>query len=172
MDNNEICKKPHEPEKLEIARRGEDKAFCNSEIEEGEFRKDIVASVIKPSPSVQMAFEKGQVNTRRSSSPERGSHQGGTGTANITVTQSGYSSIRGQPFNRQKIISECEAEMAECKRKFDEQFRILEMEALQKKKDIEILQEKVCRQQTLAETLQALHKASTGATSCSQREIA
>ncbi|KAF8748045.1 hypothetical protein HU200_013072 [Digitaria exilis] len=105
MDNNEICKKPHEPEKLEIARRGEDKAFCNSEIEEGEFRKDIVASVIKPSPSVQMAFEKGQVNTRRSSSPERGSHQGGTGTANITVTQSGYSSIRGQPFNVRQSTS-------------------------------------------------------------------
>lgn len=60
-------------------------------------------------------------------------------------------------------------EMAECKRKFDEQFRILEMEALQKKKDIEILEEKVCKQQMLAETFQVLHKDSTGAASCSQR---
>ncbi|KAF8768885.1 hypothetical protein HU200_007449 [Digitaria exilis] len=73
---------------------------------------------------------------------------------------------------RQKIISECEAEMAECKRKFDEQIHILEMEALQKKKDIEIFQEKVFRQQILAETFQVLHKESTGATSSSQRGAA
>jgi hypothetical protein len=58
--------------------------------------------------------------------------------------------------------------MAELKRKFDEQFHNLEMETLQKKKDIEILQEKICKQQILAETFRVLHKASTGVASCSQ----
>ncbi|CAN6245173.1 unnamed protein product [Urochloa humidicola] len=71
--------------------------------------------------------------------------------------------------NRQKIILDCQMEMAECKRKFDEQIHNLEMETLQKKKDIEILQDKICKQQMLAETLQVLRKDSTGVASCSQR---
>ncbi|TKW40413.1 hypothetical protein SEVIR_1G244800v4 [Setaria viridis] len=109
MDNNETCKKSHEGEKLEIGRRGEDKAFYNPELEEGKFRKDgpsglknlvckdKVASVIKLSLSAQVAVKKGQVNTRQSTSPERGSHQGGI--ANTTAMQSKCSSIRDHPVN-------------------------------------------------------------------------
>ena len=69
---------------------------------------------------------------------------------------------------RQKIILDCQMEVAEVKRKFDEQFHNLDMEWLQKKKNIEILQEKICKQQIVAEAFQALHKASTGVASCSQ----
>uniref|UniRef100_A0A0A8XQR7 Uncharacterized protein n=1 Tax=Arundo donax TaxID=35708 RepID=A0A0A8XQR7_ARUDO len=72
-------------------------------------------------------------------------------------------------FQRQKINLEREMVMAECKRKFDEQFHKLEMETLQKKKDIQILQDKVCKQQMLAETFQVIRKASAGVVSCSQR---
>jgi len=39
---------------------------------------------------------------------------------------------------------------------------------LQKKKHIEILQEKICKQQILAKTFQVVHKASTGVASHSQ----
>jgi hypothetical protein len=60
-------------------------------------------------------------------------------------------------------------EIAECKRKFDEKFHNLEMEALHKKKDIEILQDKICKQQILAKTFQFVHKVSTGVASCNQR---
>ncbi|CAL5020804.1 unnamed protein product [Urochloa decumbens] len=70
---------------------------------------------------------------------------------------------------RQQIISECQMEMAECKRKFDEQVHNLEMETLQKKMDIERLQDKICKQQILAETFQVIRKSSTGVASCSQR---
>jgi len=69
---------------------------------------------------------------------------------------------------RQKIISERQMEIAEVKRKFDEQFHNLDMEVLQKKKHIEILQEKICKQQILAKTFQVVHKASTGVASHSQ----
>ncbi|XP_062219710.1 uncharacterized protein LOC133919353 [Phragmites australis] len=72
-------------------------------------------------------------------------------------------------FKRQKIILEREMAMAECKRKFDEQFHNLEMETLQEKKDIQILQDKLCKQQMLAETFQVIHKASAGVVSCCQR---
>ncbi|CAL4886613.1 unnamed protein product [Urochloa decumbens] len=70
---------------------------------------------------------------------------------------------------RQQIISECQMEMAECKGKFDEQVHNLEMETLQKKMDIEMLQDKICKQQILAETFQVIRKSSTGVASCSQR---
>ncbi|XP_062222719.1 uncharacterized protein LOC133921734 isoform X2 [Phragmites australis] len=72
---------------------------------------------------------------------------------------------------RQKLVLECEMVMAETKRKFDEQFHNLDMDTLQKKKEIEILQDKICKQQILAETFQVIHKASTGVVSCSQREV-
>ncbi|CAN6232517.1 unnamed protein product [Urochloa humidicola] len=84
----------------------------NTELEEGEFRKDepfrwvhkdMVASVIKLSSSAQVAVEKGPVNTRQSTSPERGSHQGGI--ANTSVMQSMSSSIRGQPVNVKQSTS-------------------------------------------------------------------
>jgi len=64
---------------------------------------------------------------------------------------------------------ECEKELAECKRKFDEKFHNLEMETLQKKKDITILEDKISKQQMLGETFQVLHKASAGVASGSQR---
>ncbi|XP_066318931.1 uncharacterized protein [Miscanthus floridulus] len=72
---------------------------------------------------------------------------------------------------RQKIILECEKELAECKRKFDEKFHNLEMETLQKKKDIAILEDKISKQQMLGETFQVLHKASAGVASGSQRGL-
>ncbi|OEL23190.1 hypothetical protein BAE44_0015791, partial [Dichanthelium oligosanthes] len=115
MGNNETCKKSHEREKLEIGRRREAKASYNPELEEGEFRKDqpfglenlvhkdMVAGVIKLSSYAQVAVKKGQVNTRRSTSPERGSHQGGT--ANTTVMQSECSSLRDQPVNVRQSTS-------------------------------------------------------------------
>jgi hypothetical protein len=64
---------------------------------------------------------------------------------------------------------DCEKEVAECKKKFDEKFHNLEMETLQKKKDIAILEDKICKQQMLGETFQVLHKASAGVASGSQR---
>jgi len=64
---------------------------------------------------------------------------------------------------------ECEKELAECKRKFDEKFHNLEMETLQKKKDIAILEDKISKQQMLGETFQVLHKASARVASGSQR---
>ncbi|WVZ74545.1 hypothetical protein U9M48_022714 [Paspalum notatum var. saurae] len=70
---------------------------------------------------------------------------------------------------RQKIILEREIEMAECKRKYNEQFQKLEIETLQKQREFEILQDKICKQQILAETFQALHGASTEVASSSQR---
>ncbi|PUZ76634.1 hypothetical protein GQ55_1G306500 [Panicum hallii var. hallii] len=110
MDSNEICTRPHELEKLEIARRGEeDKASYNPELEEGEFRKDepfvfkklvrkdvVASTAVKLPSSAQVAIKNGQVNTRRPTSPERGSHQGGIAN---TVMQSKYRSIRDQPDN-------------------------------------------------------------------------
>jgi hypothetical protein len=108
MDNNETCKKSHEGDKLEIGGR-EDEAFYNTELEEGELRedgpsglkslvhKDKVASVVKLSLSAQVAVKKGQVNTRQSTSPERGSHQGFI--ANTTAMQSKSNSTRDQPVN-------------------------------------------------------------------------
>lgn len=69
-----------------------------------------------------------------------------------------------------KIILECEKELAECKRKFDEQFHNLEMETLQKRRILRHLRTKyICKQQLLGETFQVLHKASAGVASCSQR---
>ncbi|KAL6634770.1 hypothetical protein ACP70R_027441 [Stipagrostis hirtigluma subsp. patula] len=70
---------------------------------------------------------------------------------------------------RQKIILDYEMEMAETRRKYDEQIHNLEMETLQKKKGIQALEDKVCKQQMLAEVLQVLHKPSAGNVSCSQK---
>ncbi|RLM77882.1 hypothetical protein C2845_PM12G11300 [Panicum miliaceum] len=115
MDSNETCTRTHELEKLEIARRGEeDKAsYKKPELEEGEFRKDepfvfkklvrkdvVASAAVKLPSSAQVAIKNGQVNTRRPTSPERGSHQGGIAN---TVMQSKYISIKDQPDNSQII---------------------------------------------------------------------
>uniref|UniRef100_K3Z088 Uncharacterized protein n=1 Tax=Setaria italica TaxID=4555 RepID=K3Z088_SETIT len=70
---------------------------------------------------------------------------------------------------REKIISDCKMEIAECKRKFEEMSHNLEMETLHKMKDIEILHDKIRKQQILAETFQVVHKVSIGVASCNQR---
>lgn len=69
---------------------------------------------------------------------------------------------------KQQINLEREMEEAELKKKYDELFHNLEMETLQKKKDLQMLQEKIYKQQILAETFQVL-QASDGVVSCSQR---
>jgi hypothetical protein len=68
----------------------------------------------------------------------------------------------------QKIILEREMEEAEIKKKYDELFQSLEMETLQKKKDLQLLQQKVCKQQILAEAFQT-RQPSAGVPSWSQR---
>jgi len=96
MYSKETCKRPHQLEKLEIGRRGEeDKASHNPELEEGEFRKD-EPSVVKLRSSAQVTTKNEQVKTRRPISPERGSYQGGIANA---VMPSKYSSIRDQSVN-------------------------------------------------------------------------
>jgi hypothetical protein len=69
---------------------------------------------------------------------------------------------------KQKIILEREMEEAEIKKKYDELFQSLEMETLQKKKDLQLLQQKVCKQQILAEAFQ-IEQPSTRVPSWSQR---
>lgn len=103
MGKNETCKKSHEREKLEIGRRGEDKASYDSEVE-GEFRKDetfglenlihkgMVTCVQKLGSSTDR-----RVSTWQSTSSERGSHQGDT--ANATIVHSMCSSMKGQLVN-------------------------------------------------------------------------
>ncbi|GJN21621.1 hypothetical protein PR202_gb09115 [Eleusine coracana subsp. coracana] len=71
-------------------------------------------------------------------------------------------------YEKQKINLERGMEEAELKKKYDELFHNLEMETLQKKKDIQIIQEKVCKQQILAEAFQVV-QASAEVVSCNQR---
>uniref|UniRef100_A0A0D9VIJ5 Uncharacterized protein n=1 Tax=Leersia perrieri TaxID=77586 RepID=A0A0D9VIJ5_9ORYZ len=57
---------------------------------------------------------------------------------------------------RQQHILAREIEMAEAKRKYDEQIYKLEMESLQRKKELELLSQKVHKQQVLAEEFQSM----------------